>query len=222
MEDCGQPDVELGAGAERADGGCGTTQAIGCAALLSRAGRTVVRVTVNAGMAERREYAPREVYWTVVHEAKHAAGYGHTGQYGGEGGAHPHPSDLGYYCVALGRPCDNPTNFPAREDWEDRPGHNAAWGIALRPAPNAPIPTPTPAPTATPTATPTPMPTPTPAPAAMRVWAHTDDLTGRCPGRIAYGAWCVVSVPAGRVWVEYDDSGEFVELRGPEREGGGR
>jgi hypothetical protein len=48
----------------------------------------------------------------------------------------------------------------------------------------------------------------------MRVWAHRDELTARCPGQTRYGEWCVVTVPAARVWVEWDDSGQFVEIRG--------
>lgn len=204
QETCADPDLVLGLGAESPDGGCGTPRAVGCAALLPRPGATggyYTRVTLNGQMARAGQYSQTLAYWTIVHEAKHAMGYGHTGAYGGEAGAHPHPSDLGYLCGE--RPCDNPTGRPAREDYEDQPGHNTVWGLRFRGAA---------------TATPTPTPTPTPLPGAtLRLWTEAGAIAGRCPGEVWYGDWCVVTVAfrggaEPRAWLEWHE-GEFDEVR---------
>lgn len=220
-EDCTDPDIVVGVGAEDVNGGCGSPLAIACAALLPQGGRYRVRVTLNRQMAAARQYPPRGVYWSVVHEAKHAAGYGHTGDYGGEGRAHAHPSDLGYYCLQLDRPCDNPTGFPAREDFEDVPGHNIVWGIRLRPVPFGRVDDPDPAPTAIPSLAPAPSPSPSPTPPpppppppdgpTVSVWVHRDDLHGPCPTPMT-GDWCVVDFATAQLWLEGNHTGVFLEV----------
>lgn len=190
--DCADADLVFGLGAEMRNGGCGSTAAVACAALLSRGGRYYTRVTLNTAMARSGAYQGDMAYWAFVHEAKHAAGYGHTGEYGGEGRNHPHRSDLGYLCPN-DRPCDNPDGPPAREDFEDQPGVNTLWGLGFRGAV-------------------TPTPTPTPAPGTLKAWTHVSDLVRPCPTALLYGEWCVTDLSAPRAWVECAEGGCFVQV----------
>lgn len=126
VEDCGQADLVLGANAES---DCGSADAWGCAALQYAGARPFIRVTFN-GAALNRTMPPTCVRAIDWHELKHAGDLGHTGAYGGEGKAHPHPSDLGYIDGATCHPVDNPGERPALDDWQD--GNGNRWG--LRPA----------------------------------------------------------------------------------------
>jgi hypothetical protein len=193
--DCADADIVFGMGAETRNGGCGSSQAVACAALQARGGRYFTRVTLNTAMARSGAYRGDMAYWALVHEAKHAAGYGHTGEYGGEGRGHAHRSDLGFLCPN-NRPCDNPDGPPAREDFEDQPGVNTLWNLRFRDAA---------------TSTPTPTPTPTPT-TTLRAWAHASELSRPCPSALLYGEWCVVDLPARRVWVECPWGGCFLQV----------
>lgn len=197
VENCDDPDLIWGADAQSKTGGCGQERAWGCARLVFQNNRTRVRVTFNGPMLAAKQMPLAAVFWIDVHEGKHAADYNHTGEYGGEGHAHSHLSDLGYIC--WDRPCDNPSGRPAREDFEDTPGHNSRWEFEFVTGPG-----PTPTPTASPSPTPTPMPTPV---AQAQLWVERRKVSGCELG--GDPAWLVVTcsfiVPEPQYWDRWED-----------------
>lgn len=167
-EDCGRADMVLGANAHV---DCGGPGAWGCAALQYQGARPYVRVTFNGTALREGSMRPECIEYGIDwHELKHAGDLGHTGGYGGEGGPHPHPSDLGYIDGGTCHPVDNPGSRPAAEDWDDGTGHANRWGLRLRGAPPPPSPSPSPLPTPTPGPTPAPWKFDPPADPAARYW----------------------------------------------------
>jgi hypothetical protein len=191
-ENCAAADLVLGPDAEVAPPNCGPN-AWGCAALLYDGGRSYVRVTFCGtcvlDMAQPMPLAAvRGVLW---HEGKHAANLGHCGVYGGEGKPHPHPCDLGYIGWD-GNPVDNPTGFPAREDWLDPTSNSLRYGAHFRGQAR-----PTPTPTPRPTLRPKPTPQPSFGSIAEERWTLRDwDPTVPCPTDYRSDGWCVVTSPA--------------------------
>lgn len=202
VEDCSRADLVLAANAEYI---CGSGAA-GCAALRYTGGRPYVEVSFNGTERAKGSLPDRCIEAIDWHEGGHAGDLGHTGEYGGEGHAHYHRSDLGWLVGC--RPADNQSSQPALEDWLLDNGTCCRWGLKLLDGGTDPTPTPTPFPTATPTpfptATPTPTPTPNPTATAtppagctkLGPWCYTDRPV---MGRLLARTWQHEAIP-GYIW----------------------
>jgi hypothetical protein len=115
VEDCGNPDLILGANAEQ---DCGSMQAYGCASFDGRRTRVTFNGTLRANGTMDDHFISCAIWG---HEILHALDLGHTGQYGGEGRSHGHVSSLGFV-AANGCPIDNPDGVPPIADYEDGGG----------------------------------------------------------------------------------------------------